>query len=956
MKLKKFLSLLLALVMTASLLTLPAHAEDVEGEETGTAGAVNFTNVAPLVKGDSAANAMRKAPLLTAALADEETVPEPIKGNSPDGLEMDKKVISVNKDGSYTIQLEAYTTGSVTSVDTTKPTDIIAVLDQSGSMAENMTSYTYNEAYPSNHNGTYYVQQNGSYVPVTWCSDCNAWTNGCRERGLIITWHDPGTSYTPKTSVADTATGHVQFYTRGGATTTTRLDALISAMTNFANSVAEKAAGADKIAGNDDDVDHRIAIVGFSSQSRDYAFNNTELLTGVNITTGRTDLGKNPVTDVSAPYYYPTGYEKNGVQYGSITNTQYGRALQSMKEQAGRDSVTNAIGALTAYGGTETLKGLDMAEKILANNDGTGRNRVVILFTDGKTNSNEGDVVNKAYTLKHTYGATVYTVGIFDTANGQPPLDRTDDNSNRLLHRISSNYPDAQYTRRKWSNGDLNPNLKGDDSYYLSAKDADALNDIFQKISQQVSESSMDLGSTTQIKDVVSRYFTMPANTSDVTVKAVACTGYADGEPQWAATGTALTDAVTIDPATRTVTVSNFDFQHNFVAENGRDENNAANTGNFHGRKLVITFTVSPRDGFWGGNNVPTNGEDSGIYNADGTLVGTFDVPTVNVPLNIPNLTAENKNIYLLGTTPTASDLGTFPIPSGENAWMTDYVEIGSITADKTISNTEDTENIGLSVTVKPKYTGANAMGNSAEAITRTATASVDVFKPELTYKDSTAYYGGNVSDNYDANRASAVWKHGSTESTAVTMFGTEPTLDYTYTPDSDKIFNDKYGKEDVPVSVTVKIGDVDVTGYTTFVHNPCTEKNCGWKALEPTPANGNPAFLIHVKTCTLNITKAGGADDESYVFTVLKDGEEYSEVTVWGNSTQTLYELPVGNYTIREDTNWSWRYPNPTYSGSADLTSDAPTGTITCANTKTVDSWLNGFSTVVRNIFGSNH
>ena len=287
---------------------------------------------------------------------------------------------------------------------------------------------------------------------------------------------------------------------------------------------------------------------------------------------------------------------------------------------------------------------------------------------------------------------------------------------------------------------------------------------------------------------------------------------------------------------------------------------------------------------------------------------------------------------------------------------MTDYVDIGSITADKTISNTEDTENIGLSVTVKPKYIGTNAMGNSAEAITRTATASVDVFKPELTYKDSTAYYGEAVNDNYDANQVSAVWKHGSTESTAVTMFGTEPTLDYTYTPDSDKIFNDKYGKNDVPVKVTVKIGDVDVTGYTTFVHNPCTEKNCGWKALEPTPANGNPAFLVHIKTCSLTIVKKGGADDETYVFDVYKDSKKYSEVTIQGNTAQTLVELPVGTYTIQEDTKWSWRYGEQSYNDGGNgviLGSNRDERTIICTNTKTVDNWLNGFSAVVRNIFG---
>ena len=955
MKLKKFLSLLLALVMTASLLILPVHAEDAGAEEGGTGTTVNFTNVAPLVKADStsAANAIRKAPLLTAGLTDETADPEPIIGESPDGLEMDKRIISVNQDGSYTIQLEAYTTGSVTSVDTTKPTDIIAVIDQSGSMAQDMTSYTYNEVYSLKQSQTYYVQRNGSYIPVTWCSNCKAWTNGC---GSILFWHDSGTSYTPKTSAADTATDHVQFYTRGGATTTTRLDALRAAMTNFADSVAEKAAGADKQLGTDDDVDHRIAIVGFSSDVDTYQ--NTELLTGVDITTGSRNYGKDPVTNISAPYYYPTGYVKNGAQYGNITSNQYAKALQSMKLEPGRTSVTNAIGALTARGGTETLDGLTMAENILKNSDGTDRTRVVILFTDGDTDSYRDDVVNKANSLKNTYGATVYTVGIFEGANGKPPITEDTSEANALMHRVSSNYPNATASRTtgffgginyQYNDGDFNPNLKGDDSYYLSAKDADALNDIFQKISQQVSESSMDLGSTTQIKDVVSPYFTMPANTSDVTVKAVACTGYANGEPTWANNGAELTNAVTIDPAKRTVTVSKFDFQHNFVAENGRDESDAAKPGNFYGRKLVITFTVKPQEGFWGGNNVPTNGADSGIYKDDGTKVGTFDVPTVNVPLNVPDLTAENKNIYLLGTTPAASDLGTFPVPTGEDAWKTAYVDIGPITADRTISNTVDTKDIGLSVTVKPKYGGTNAEGTPVEAVTKTATAKVDVFTPELTYQDSTAYYGETVSNDYSGNFVSEVWKHGDTVSNSVTMFGEKPTLDLTYTPDSTKLNGNKYGKNDVPVKVGVKIGNEDVTAYTKFVHTDCAS-DCGWPTLNP--ANGDPAFLIHIKTCTLSITKAGGASDETYVFDVYKDGAKYSEVTIQGNGTEKLVELPVGTYTIQEDTGWSWRFTADNGTG-AELNRTTPTGEITCTNTKTTNQWLNGFSQVIQNIFG---
>ena len=86
-------------------------------------------------------------------------------------------------------------------------------------------------------------------------------------------------------------------------------------------------------------------------------------------------------------------------------------------------------------------------------------------------------------------------------------------------------------------------------------------------------------------------------------------------------------------------------------------------------------------------------------------------------------------------------------------------------------------------------------------------------------------------------------------------------------------------------------------------------------------------------------------------MFTVYRDGNKYSEVTIEGNKSETIYELPVGSYTITEDANWSWRY-NSSISGGASLTADSPEGSISCNNTKVKNYWLNGFSSVVHNIY----
>lgn len=67
------------------------------------------------------------------------------------------------------------------------------------------------------------------------------------------------------------------------------------------------------------------------------------------------------------------------------------------------------------------------------------------------------------------------------------------------------------------------------------------------------------------------------------------------------------------------VEVTGFDFSNNYV---GTVTNNGSVS--YRGNKLVIRFKVNVRDGFLGGNNVPTNGEKSGIYDGTGIKCKIF--------------------------------------------------------------------------------------------------------------------------------------------------------------------------------------------------------------------------------------------------------------------------------------------------------------------------------------------
>lgn len=892
---------------------LSAYAEaqaEASEPETYAVPAVNYTNVAPLVTANKVSQPA-KARLMSAR-----STARPIeKGKTADGLILNKTA-TANDDGTYNITLEAYTTGSVSTIESTKPTDIVLVLDQSGSMAENMTSYKYTAAYPgNNHSGSYYVRSGDSYIKVSWCSKCPAWTDGCWD-GLIF--HHSGNKYTPKTDAADTADGHVQFYARSGEDTTIRLDALVRAINKFSESVKNKCAGVDQQLGTADDVDHRVAIVGFSSDEDE--FYNTELLTGVPITQGSAHSKLDQTSNV--PYYYPTGYVQNGVMYGSITTAQYGNALQSMKTTDGQTSVSNAINALTAHGGTETLAGLTMAEKIFANTNSTGRNRVVVLFTDGDTDSNRASVVNKAYTLKNTYNATVYTVGIFGRANGQPPITSSTSEANALLHRISSNYPNAtaksRYNRIDYNDGSLNSSLKGDDSYYLSASDSDTLSTIFQKISNQISESKIDLGSDTQIKDVVSKYFDMPKNTSAVSVKSYKCTGFSDGEPTWSETGTDLKNAVTLDTENNTVNITGFDFNANYVTDKGRDETDPKQPGDFHGRKLVIEFTVTAKDGFVGGNSVPTNGTDSGVYDKDGKEVATFDVPQVNVPIK-SELTAKDKVIYEGGSTDVSGLYIAADTSSDTSSWKYDFVNVsyevknGDTAVTGSVSPADCTD-YTVKATFSPKYDGQNASGNVNDDVTVKDTAKVHVLKPTVTVNatDVWKYYG----EDYNTPEGSTVtgsvtWadEHGH-DISGITVFGSEPygTDDLQYSYDHGKFV---VPNTDTTIKVSAKVGGVE---------------------------KASTSYVVHPKFCTLTINKSVAktySNNDSFIFNVVGKGNVpyNAQVVITGNGRATLTGLPVGDYTVTEDTGWSWRYTCDSSTKSTVLSSTNANDSVTITN-----------------------
>ena len=64
--------------------------------------------------------------------------------------------------------------------------------------------------------------------------------------------------------------------------------------------------------------------------------------------------------------------------------------------------------------------------------------------------------------------------------------------------------------------------------------------------------------------------------------------------------------------------------------------------------------------------------------------------------------------------------------------------------------------------------------------------------------------------------------------------------------------------------------------------------------------------------------------------------------VTVHGNGSTTLVELPAGKYTVQELTDWSWRYEPDSMTKEVLLTPGEQT-TVPFANTRVKNQWLGG-------------
>lgn len=480
---KRALALVLALVMALSLVALPSFAE---GEETG-----GDTGM-PYIK-DQGGKVEK------------------------DGLVM-SKTIKKGENGQFLLTLEAYATGSTTTTTSTKPVDIVLVLDVSGSMDEYMETHV------------------------------------------------------------------------------TKMDNLKTAVNGFIDSVAKKSPNSS------------IAIVKFAGKTTNRVGNNT--------------------------------YDEGIWPFNETYN--YSQIVQSLTtvNEAGASSLQTAVNGLEAAGATRADYGMQHAQTIINSVKDNGRQKVVIMFTDGNPTSGnkfEDTVANGAIAASKSIkeaGATVYTIGCFGTT----PSSDTD----TYMNYVSSNYPEATSMTSGGAKADPA-------NYYKTVSSAADLNNIFQDISHTVGGTTVKLTSTSVLRDVISDSFNLPegADENSITAYSVDCTAINnDGTYTWSTDRDDAPYSVTVEG--KTINVTGFDYAANWV---GKD----TTTGRMHApaKKLVVEIPIVPEQDATG--SVKTNGDASGIY-ADSTVkdpVQTFPSPVVYIPYftvthvasSVDSATGANKGV-----------------------------------------------------------------------------------------------------------------------------------------------------------------------------------------------------------------------------------------------------------------------------------------------------------------------
>ncbi len=561
-------------------------------------------------------------PAYSAFAQEQQYVPDVYHYQNADGtgLVYSKEVQGPNEKGEYTIFLKSFVTGEVEEETVNISSEIVLVLDVSGSMQWGISDddynassgswtpqdiYNYRSSYPMyrrDKDDYYYIQIEEANRGYRAYITIDGTKNYLTQNGSLTT----STSQAYNRYANETIYNGSLYFVKDEEHN--RLSSLKEAVNYFIDEIKKN------------NPNNKIAIVKFAADSY-YPGESA---------TSTTATGNNKL---------------NGSNYTEIVNG----FLPCTDSR-----LTTNINALSYGGATAADYGMNKAQALIkslykGNTPKDETNKIIVFFTDGEPTYNQAfenavanSAINTAKDLKALTSFTftksdgtkviekvkVYTIGTFKN-----PSDRI----KTYMNRLSSNYPNATGIGANQEGTDGNP-LGG---YSFMASSKEDLIKAFASISNDVVTPDVTVNSSSTVVDVMSKSFTLPTNSnpSEVQVWETTPTGYDKTTKQylfsikksdWTNITEALGDNLDIDDKTNTISVTGWEFGKNACCQK--------KDGSVIGKQLILEIPIEMGPNAVGGPGVGTNGAGSGISYQDenGNKKNLyFDTPNIGLPINL---------------------------------------------------------------------------------------------------------------------------------------------------------------------------------------------------------------------------------------------------------------------------------------------------------------------------------